>query len=43
VSQYLVPFPRYSASNNGVTLKYGLRVTQGQQKKVLLPGFILGL
>jgi len=27
--RYLVPFPRYSASNNDVTLKLGLRVVQG--------------
>ena len=26
---YVVPFLRYSASNNGVTLKSGLRVVQG--------------
>jgi len=26
---YLVLFLRYSASNNGVTLKSGLKVTQG--------------
>ena len=26
---YLVPFPRYPALNNGVTLKSGLEITQG--------------
>ena len=28
-TMYLVPFLRYSASNNGVTFKYWLRVVQG--------------
>jgi len=27
---YLIPFLRYSASNNGVTLKLGVRVVQGR-------------
>jgi len=29
---YLVPFLRYSASSNGVTLTSGLRVVQGHWK-----------
>jgi len=29
VSLYLVPVPRHSALNNGVTLKSGSQVTQG--------------
>jgi len=29
---YLVPFLRYSASNNGTTFKYGLGVIQGHWK-----------
>jgi len=29
---YLVPFLRYSASNSGMTLKYGLEITQRHWK-----------
>jgi len=29
VTMYVVPFLRYSASNNGVTLKFALKVVQG--------------
>ena len=30
---YLAPFLRYSALNNGVTLKSGLEVTQGHSNR----------
>jgi len=32
---YLLPFLRYSASNNGMTLKSGLKVTQSHWKRYL--------
>ena len=35
---YLVPFLRYSASNNGVTLKSGLEVTQGHSSSSRMRG-----
>jgi len=37
---YLVPFPRYSASNNGGTFKSGVWIVQGRRKWYYLKAWI---